>query len=65
MPRAVKQIAYGRDAVVARAGRAGGFGAERVEQLPRHDVVAVLVDAADDLAERLRLPDERRRRVGR
>src|SRR5690606_27113265 len=60
-----EQLAQRGEAIGARARRTGSLGAERVDELARHDVVAVLVDAADDLAERPRAPHERRRGVGR
>src|SRR5690606_20693751 len=45
--------------VLARAGRARLLRAERIEELARHHVVAVLVDAAQHVRERRRAPRER------
>jgi hypothetical protein len=53
------------DALAGRTGRAADLGADGIDELARHHVVAVLVDAADHLTERPRAPHERRRLVRR
>src|SRR5213075_3599079 len=54
-PALGEEQANRRDALLARSGRAAELRAERVDEVARHHVVAVLVDAAHHLAERMRL----------